>query len=227
MVVFLQGCPLRCKYCHNPDTWQIHGGVEMSAEDVMERFLKNRPFYSNGGITASGGEPLLQIDFLTELFALAKRHGVHTAIDTSGITFQRGEYVEHLDRLLALTDLVMLDIKHSDSAAHKELTGADNANILDFADYVSQKGVPIWVRHVVVPTLTDGEEHLLRLGEMIARISTARALDVLPYHTMGKEKYRALGIEYPLEGIPALPKDAAEKAKATILRGYRRKKQKS
>ena len=227
MVVFMQGCPLRCKYCHNPDTWQVHGGEEMSAEEIMERFLKNRPFYSNGGITASGGEPLLQIEFLTELFALAKRHGVHTAIDTSGITFHRGEYLKRLDRLLALTDLVMLDIKHSDSTAHKELTGADNANILDFADYLSQKGIPIWVRHVVVPTLTDGEEHLLRLGEMIARISTVRALDVLPYHTMGKEKYRTLGVEYPLERLDALSSADAEAAKEIILRGYRRKKQKS
>jgi pyruvate formate lyase activating enzyme len=218
MVVFMQGCPLRCKYCHNPDTWQVHGGEETSAEEIMAHFLKNRPFYTNGGITVSGGEPLLQVDFLIELFTLAKREGVHTCIDTSGATFHESE---RLDRLIELTDLVMLDLKHSDSAAHKELTGADNASILAFADYLAKKNVPIWIRHVVVPTVTDGEEHLLRLGELIARIKTARALDVLPYHTLGKEKYRALGMEYPLEGIPALSKDAAEKAKETILRGYR------
>ena len=224
MVVFMQGCPLRCKYCHNPDTWQVQGGEEMSAEEIMERFLKNRPFYSNGGMTVSGGEPLLQLGFLIELFTRAKREGVHTCIDTSGATFHESE---RLDRLIELTDLVMLDLKHSDSAAHKELTGADNASILAFADFLAERNVPIWIRHVVVPTITDGEEHLLRLGEMIAKIKTARALDVLPYHTMGKEKYRALGMEYPLEGIPALPKDAAEKAKATILRGYRLAKRKN
>lgn len=224
MVVFMQGCPLRCKYCHNPDTWQVQGGEEMSAEEIMERFLKNRPFYSNGGMTVSGGEPLLQVDFLIKLFTLAKREGVHTCIDTSGATFHESE---RLDRLIELTDLVMLDLKHSDSAAHKELTGADNASILDFADFLAERNVPIWIRHVVVPTITDGEEHLLRLGEMIAKIKTARALDVLPYHTMGKEKYRKLGIKYPLEDIPALSKDAAEKAKETILRGYRLAKSKN
>ena len=160
--------------------------------------------------------------FVTELFALAKREGIHTCIDTSGICFADSrETKEKIDALISVTDLVMLDLKHSDSAAHKELTGADNASILAFADYLAKKNVPIWIRHVVVPTVTDGDEHLLRLGELIARIKTARALDVLPYHTMGKEKYRALGMEYPLEGIPALSKDAAEKAKETILRGYR------
>lgn len=222
MVVFLQGCPLRCKYCHNPDTWQIGGGQELSAEEIIERFRKNRPFYSNGGITVSGGEPLLQIEFLTELFALAKADGIHTCIDTSGITYRGGNTAD-LDALLALTDLIMLDLKHSDGAAHKELTGADNKNVLAFAEHVSRLNIPIWVRHVVVPTVTDGEEHLLRLGEMIAKIGTARALDVLPYHTMGIEKYRALGIDYPLDGIPALSQSDAEKAKNTILKGYRKK----
>lgn len=222
LVIFLQGCPLRCKYCHNPDTWNAAGGTLTSPEELIALYEKNRPFYRRGGITVTGGEPLLQVDFLIELFTLAHERGIHTCIDTSGATYHPGDtpYNENLDSLLSLTDLVMLDIKHTDSAAHRELTGRPNEDILAFAHYVDEREVPLWIRHVLVPGLTDGEEHLARLGRFMATLRHVRALDVLPYHTMGAVKYQQLGIPYPLEGLDAATTDAAVAAKQIILRAF-------
>ena len=221
-VVFTQGCPMRCKYCHNPDTWEVGKGTQMSPEEIVAQLERNRPFYKNGGITVTGGEPLLQSDFMLALFALCKEKGIHTCIDTSGITYREGEsaYNEKLDRLMGLTDLVMLDIKHIDSDAHKELTGHPNEGILAFAKYLDQKGVPVWVRHVIVPGITDNEGEQKRLGQFIAHLHNVKALDVLPYHTMGVAKYEKLGIPYPLEGVEALPKQEAAKAKKIILDSF-------
>lgn len=223
LVVFCQGCPLRCQYCHNPDTWEIGKGTRMSAEEIMRQYERNKAFYSRGGITVTGGEPLLQIDFLLELFALAKARGVHTCIDTSGATYREGEsaYNAKLDKLMALTDLVMLDIKHIDRAAHERLTGMSNEGVLAFAKYLEQKNVPLWVRHVVVPGITDGEEQLECLGRFIGGLKNLKALDVLPYHTMGVAKYQQMGIPYPLEGVEPMPKAGAERARKTILSGVR------
>jgi len=223
-VLFLQGCPMRCLYCHNPDTWKLNGDREMSADEVIAEYKKNSVFYKNGGLTVTGGEPLLQIDFLLELFKKAKKEGIHTCIDTSGITYDRenAEYTEKLDRLLALTDLVMLDLKHIDSDKHKILTGYTNENILSFARYIDSKGVATWIRHVVVPGYTDNEDDLFRLGEFIGTLKNAKALDVLPYHTMGVSKYAELGIKYRLEGLAALSKTEAAAAKQKILMGIRR-----
>lgn len=220
-VLFMQGCPMRCLYCHNPDTWEISGGAPISPEQVIEEYWKNRQFYSEGGITVTGGEPLLQIDFLIELFALAKERGIHTCIDTSGITYTESdtEYRKRLDRLMELCDLVMLDIKHIDSKAHKGLTGHSNERILAFAKYVDGKSIPIWIRHVVVQGYTDKEEELFALGQFIGGLKSLRALDVLPYHTMGISKYRQLGLSYPLENVPATSQSEAEKAKKIILNG--------
>jgi len=224
LVLFLQGCPMRCLYCHNPDTWKLNGDREMSADEVIAEYKKNAVFYKNGGLTVTGGEPLLQIDFLLELFERAKKEGIHTCIDTSGVTYERenAEYIEKLDRLLSLTDLVMLDLKQIDSDKHKTLTGHTNENILSFARYIDSKGVATWIRHVVVPGYTDNEDDLFRLGEFIGTLKNAKALDVLPYHTMGVSKYAELGIKYRLEGLAALSKTEAAAAKQKILMGIRR-----
>ena len=221
-VVFMQGCPLRCLYCHNPDTWRMTGGTEVTADELLAEYEHNKAFYSKGGITVSGGEPLLQIDFLTELFESAKKKGIHTCIDTSGITYdgENAEYVARLDRLMRSCDLVMLDIKHIDSLRHKELTGRGNERVLAFAKYVGERGVPLWVRHVVVKGYTDGSEEHRAMGEFLATLPTLKAIDVLPYHTMGVAKYRELGIAYPLEGMKALSFSDAEKAKKKILSAY-------
>ena len=219
MVVFCQGCPMRCRYCHNPDTWEIGGGSRMSADELIEQYNRNRAFYGNGGLTVTGGEPLLQLDFLLELFEKAKEQGIHTCIDTSGVTYHPGEsaYNAKLDRLMALTDLVMLDIKHMDADAHKALTGHDNAGILAFAQYLGQKRVPVWIRHVVVPGITDREAGLRALGRFIAQLPNAKALDVLPYHTMGEHKYRSMGLAYPLEGVEPASAQTAAWARGIIL----------
>ena len=219
-VVFLQGCPMRCLYCHNPDTWDINGGHNMTAEEIIEQFLKNRSFYNGGGITVTGGEPLLQTEFITELFSLAKMHGIHTCIDTSGIVFNP-ENTEKIDELLALTDLVMLDIKHIDAANHKALTGCENHNILSFAKHLEKLQIPVWIRHIVVEGYTDDQDDLYRLGEFIGTLSNLKALDVLPYHTMGVSKYKELGLDYPLADVSALPLNKAVEAKQHILNGIK------
>ncbi len=219
-VVFMQGCPMRCAYCHNPDTWNFSGGKEIEPEEIIEELNKNRPFYKNGGITASGGEPLLQTDFLTELFKKAKKEGIHTALDTSGITFNPDD-IGKLDALMEYTDLVMLDIKHIDPKKHKLITGHDNKNILLFAKYLESKKIPVWIRHVVVKGLTDKKEDLIKLGEFIGRLQNVKGLDVLPYHTMGAHKYKELKIPYPLEGVEPLDTNSAIEAKKHILRGIK------
>lgn len=223
MVVFLQGCPMRCLYCHNPDTWAVSQGSRMSALDIIRQYERNQAFYTKGGLTVTGGEPLLQVDFLQELFALAKERNIHTCIDTSGITFQSGdiEYRKKLDQLLQLTDLVLLDIKHIDSVCHQKLTGHDNASILAFARYLAEQQIPVWIRHVLVPGYTDQEDDLRRLGQFIASLSNVKALDVLPYHTMGVEKYKALGIHYPLSGVNAASTTDTARAKQIILEAFK------
>jgi len=223
MVVFLQGCPMRCLYCHNPDTWAVSRGSRMSALDIIHQYERNQAFYTKGGLTVTGGEPLMQVDFLLELFALAKKRSIHTCIDTSGITFQSSDavYREKLDQLLQLTDLVLLDIKHIDGACHQKLTGHNHTAILAFARYLAKKQIPVWIRHVLVPGYTDREEDLRRLGQFIASLSNVKALDVLPYHTMGVEKYKALGIPYPLSGVRAASAADAARAKQIILEAFK------
>ena len=222
-VVFVQGCPMRCLYCHNPDTWATTGGTEISVDEILQKYEDNKSFYKNGGLTVTGGEPLLQIDFLTELFMKAKAQGIHTCIDTSGIVFKPDNkvIVDKMDVLMQYTDLVMLDIKHIDPEEHMKLCSQPNDGILAFAEYLSDKGIPTWIRHVVVPGITDKEEYLFRLGEFISQLKTLKALDVLPYHTMGKVKYEQLGIDYPLGDTPPLDKEDAVKARDVIMRGLK------
>ncbi|MBQ8967509.1 pyruvate formate-lyase-activating protein [Ruminococcus sp.] len=219
-VVFFQGCPMRCLYCHNPDTWRMEGGSEVTAEELLAEFDSVKEFLKGGGLTCTGGEPCVQIDFLTELFEKAKAKGIHTCLDTSGITFRKNDHAK-FDRLMQFTDLVMLDIKHIDPEKHRHITGHDNTCILDFARYLSDIGKPVWIRHVVVPGLTDNEEELFRLGRFIAHIKTLKALDVLPYHTMGKSKYEKLGLDYPLGNTPPMSAAGAHKARDIIMSGLK------
>ena len=221
-VIFLQGCPMRCQYCHNPDTWKMNSGSVRSAQSLIGEYERNKAFYKNGGITVTGGEALMQIDFLLELFTLAKKKGIHTCLDTSGVTYRPGEssYNQKLDALMEVTDLVMLDIKHIDPEGHKALTGHDNAGILAFARYLDRKNVPVWIRHVVVPGITDDPGLLTRLGAFLGTLSNVKALDVLPYHIMGVRKYEELGIDYPLKGVEPASRQQALEAKKTILTAY-------
>ncbi len=226
-VVFFQGCPMRCAYCHNPDTWSTKGGTEMEASYIIEQYERNKGFYANGGgLTVTGGEPLLQIDFLIELFTLAKEKGIHTCIDTSGITYKpdNAAYIAKLDKLMPLTDLVMLDIKHIDPQKHIELTAQPNDGILAFTKYLDEKNVPVWIRHVVVPTITDDDKYLFELGYFIGQLGNLKALDVLPYHDMAKPKYEKLGMDYKLKHIPAMEKSAIVDKKAIILEGIKKRR---
>ena len=222
-VVFVQGCPMRCAYCHNPDTWAMNGGTVMEASYIIEQYERNKGFYRDGGITVTGGEPLMQVDFLIDLFTLAKAKGIHTCIDSSGIAFNRKneDFMEKMDKLVTLTDLIMLDIKHIDPEKHKELTSQPNENILDFAKYLNEKQVPMWIRHVVVPGITDDDEYLYKLGYFIGEFTNLKALDVLPYHTMGKAKYENLGMEYKLKDVPAMDKTKVVEKKKVILQGIK------
>ncbi|MGN0157936.1 MAG: pyruvate formate-lyase-activating protein [Brotaphodocola sp.] len=226
LVVFLQGCPMRCQYCHNPDTWQLTGGESMTVDQIMAIYEKNRAFYSHGGITVTGGEALLQIDFVTELFSVASHRGIHTCLDTSGITFNPNHpaTVERFDKLMSVTDLVMLDIKHIDPDGHKKLTGHPLEPILAFARYLDAKAIPVWIRHVVVPGITYEQSQLYRLGRFLGTLHNVKALDILPYHDMGKIKYKNLGIPYPLEETKPLTKEEAMAAKQVILKGYQKEK---
>ena len=220
-VIFMQGCPLRCQYCHNPDTWQTDTNKFMTVDEIMQKYDGVKEFVRSGGITVTGGEPLLQIDFVTELFKVAKNHGIHTALDTSGIIFNP-ENTENINKLLKYTDLVLLDIKHIDDEEHKKLTGASNKNILAFAQYLSEKQIPVWIRHVVVKDITLNEKYLKELGKFLATLNNIKALDILPYHNMAIPKYESLGINYPLKNTSPTSKEEAINARNIILQEYKK-----
>lgn len=224
-VVFLQGCPMRCAYCHNPDTQPMEGGTLMEPQEIVDLYLRNEPFYrSGGGLTVTGGEPLMQIDFLIDLFTLLKEHNVHTCIDTSGIVFKRNNtaLIEKLDKLMSITDLVMLDIKHIDPEKHMWLCEQPNEGILDFAKYLDERKVDLWIRHVIVPGITDNEDDLFKLGYFIGHLSNLKALDALPYHTMGIPKYENLGLEYRLKDVPAMGQKTLIEKKQFIINGIKK-----
>ena len=204
-VVFLQGCALRCKYCHNPETW-AEGGTPWTPEELFQKVWRYRNYWGKkGGITVSGGEPLRQMDFLTEFFALARAKGVHTALDTAGQPFRPDDpaYLARFDQLMAHTSLVILDLKEMDPERHRQLTGKDNGNILAMARHISDLGVPLWIRHVLVPGLTDDEAGLTQMAAFLRSLKTVERVEVLPYHTLGLFKWQKLGIPYPLpEAVP-------------------------
>ncbi len=215
-IIFLQGCHMRCRYCHNPDTWAMNDktSYEETPEETLAKAIKYKSYWRDkGGITVSGGEALLQIDYVTELFRLAKAKGVHTTLDTSGGPFTREEpFFGKFNELMKYTDLFMLDIKHIDSEKHKNLTAFDNNNILDMAKYLSDNGKDMWIRHVLVPGITNDEEDLKRLGEFVKSLNTVKRFEILPYHTLGVFKWKELGIKYTLDDIDPPTADEIKKA---------------
>jgi len=211
-VAFLAGCNMRCKYCHNPDTWETNG-EEWDAKELLKKALRYKSYWKNGGgITISGGEPMLQSEFVTEVFKLAKEKGIHTALDTSGQPWN--EQDERFKKLIDVTDLVILDIKEIDDDSHKLLTGCTNKNILEFAKYLSDIKKPVWIRHVLVPGVTDGKESMIKTKEFIESLENVQRVEILPYHSLGKQKWDKLGIKYPLEGVLSPTKEEIERAEA-------------
>lgn len=224
-VVFFQGCPMRCLYCHNPDTWNFNINKKMSVEEILKKYDNVKEFLKNGGLTATGGEPLSQIDFLIELFKAAREKNIHTALDTSGVLFNKNN-IEKIDELLKYTNLVLLDIKHIDCEEHKKLTGHPNTAVLEFAKYLSEKKIPVWIRHVCVPNITFNKKYLIQLGEFLATLNNIQALDVLPYHDMAVPKYENLGIDYKLKNLPPLTKAQAMEARNIIIEALKAKRMK-
>lgn len=214
-IIFLKGCQMRCKYCHNPDTWAGKNFEEMTADEVLAKALRYKNYWGNkGGITVSGGEALLQIDFLIDLFKKAKAQNVHTTLDTSGNPFTReNPFFDKFNELMKYTDLFMLDIKHMDDDAHIALTGQTNKNILDMAKYLSDNGKTMWIRHVLVPGITDSEEQLTKLKEFVDTLETVERVEVLPYHTLGVFKWEELGLPYGLEGVNPPSQEEVQRAK--------------
>ena len=217
-IIFLSGCAMRCQFCHNPDTWDMSKGTLYTADELLNKAIKYRAYWgSKGGITVSGGEPLLQIDFLTELFRKAKEKGIHTTIDTSGNPFTKEQpFFGKFQELMKYTDLVMLDIKEIDPERHLVLTGQKNDNILELASYLSEINKPMWIRHVLVPERTDYDEDLKMLDEFLSTLKSVEKVEILPYHTLGVFKWEELGIPYPLEGVPT-PTDERVKNAQKLL----------
>jgi pyruvate formate lyase activating enzyme len=214
-IVFTQGCLLRCQFCHNADTWEIGTGKQMSVSEIVDDLKTYLPFIeaSGGGITVSGGEPLLQIPFLIELFKECKKLGIHTTIDSSGGCYSTNDHFQQqLEELLKYTDLILLDLKHIDREKHKKLTGLTNDHILTFARHLSDKRVPVWIRHVLVPGTTDAPEDLEKLGKFIGTLKNVKKIEILPYHKLGVYKWEALGLEYPLQDVEPPSEESVEKA---------------
>lgn len=212
-VVFMQGCPLHCLYCHNRDTWDPSGGVEYTAEEVFGKMGKYLPYIktSGGGITLSGGEPTLQPEFAAALFKLCRSAGVHTVLDTNGHA-----EIDKVSELLNYTDLVLLDIKHADKEGHLKVTGVENTLSRKFADYLSKKGISVWIRYVLVPGYTDSDSDLNQASEMIKGMSNVEKVEILPYHCMGEFKWTQLGLEYPLKGVREPDQEQIEKARQRL-----------
>ena len=204
-LIFLKGCSMRCRYCHNPDTWDPETDDLRTTDELLTQAMRYRSYWGReGGITVSGGEALLQIDFLTELFRKAKAKGIHTCLDTSGQPFTRREpFFSKFAELMKYTDLLLFDLKQIDDAKHRELTGRTNRNILDCARYLSDIGKPIWVRHVLVPGVTDNDDDLHALRAFIDTLQNVKRVEVLPYHAMGTYKWEQLGIPYTLKDVSA------------------------
>ena len=218
-VIFLQGCPMRCGFCHNPDTWNIGVGENKSVDEIVKDVLRYTRYID--GITVTGGEPLLQIEFITKLFENIKEKGLTTCLDTSGITFNKSDVdlVEKIDKLLKVCDLVLLDIKHIDDSEHQKLTGHSNKNVLEFAKYLDEKGVKVWLRYVLVPGINDSDEVLFRWKDFADNLSNVEKIEVLPYHKLGIEKYKKLGIDYRFKDVQEPTLEVIKKAKEILKKG--------
>ena len=212
-VLFLQGCHLQCKYCHNRDTWDINGGSYKSLDELFDKIIRYKNYiFPNGGVTVTGGEPLLQAKFILELFKKLKKEGIHTCIDTSGII----ALTDDIKEVLKFTDLVLLDIKHIDNEKCKELVGKSNKLELEFAKYLSDNNISIWIRQVLIPGYTDDEQDLLKLKEFISSLKTVEKVELLPYHNIGEFKWKKLGLKYPLEGVPQATDNDIARAKQIL-----------
>ena len=212
-VLFLQGCHLKCKYCHNRDTWDINGGSYKSLDEIFEKIMRYKNYiYPNGGVTVTGGEPLLQVKFLIELFKKLKKENIHTCIDTSGMV----SLTDDIKKVLSLTDLVLLDIKHIDPQKSKDLVGFSNEKELEFAKYLSDNSIPIWIRQVLVPGYTDNPEDLKNLKAFIDTLKTVQKIEILPYHDLGAHKWKQLGLKYELENVRMATQEDIEKAKQIL-----------
>lgn len=219
-VVFLQGCRMRCQFCHNPDTWSMDSKdmKQYTAEELLKKAERCRSYWGKkGGITVSGGEPLLQMDFMIQFFTLAKQAGIHTCIDTAGNPFTREDpFFSSFQQLMEVTDLLLLDMKEINPLRHKILTGCTNENILDMARYLSEIGKPVWIRHVLVPERSDYDEDLQKLRSFLNTLQNVERVEVLPYHTMGIFKWKSLGIDYPLKGIQPPNKERIQNAERIL-----------
>lgn len=213
-IVFLSGCPMRCNFCHNPDTWNMQSGTLTPADELLKKALRYKNYWGdNGGITVSGGEPLLQIDFLIEFFKEAKKQGVHTTIDTSGNPFTKEEpFFSKFQELMKYTDLLLLDIKHIDDDEHFKITKQTNKNILELARYLSDIKKPVWIRHVLVPGYSDNDEYLKKLNDFIQTLENVEKVEILPYHSLGVSKYEKLGIDYELKDVKPPTQERIENA---------------
>ena len=217
-IIFLQGCLMRCKYCHNRDTWDQNAGRDVSVEEIINEVVTYRHFIkaSGGGVTASGGEAMLQPEFVRDFFLAAKKEGIHTCLDTNG---HIRKHTEIIDEVLDATDLVMLDLKQLNDEIHQDLIGVSNRRTLDFARYLHQRGQKTWIKYVVVPGYTDDEDSIHRLGDFIKGMDNIEKVELLPYHQLGEHKWETLGYEYELKGVGVPPKDTMENLKS-ILEGY-------
>lgn len=196
MAIFLQGCPQRCVYCHNPDTWQPTGGDIMTADELVKKAVRFRPYYKeDGGVTVSGGEPFMQAEFVGELMKKLKEVNIHTAVDTCGFYLN-----DTVKSALEYVDLILLDIKHADPTGYTNITKTDYSRLLAFLDYMKATNQPLWIRHVIVPGLTDSENEVRAMCSMLDGVNVQR-IDLLPYHTLGVDKWTELGIPYELDGV--------------------------
>ncbi|KRL04590.1 pyruvate formate-lyase activating enzyme [Liquorilactobacillus oeni DSM 19972] len=223
-VAFMQGCNMRCQFCHNPDTWKKNVGSEMTTDEILEQALPYRQFWGeDGGITLSGGEILLQIEFAIELFTKCKKIGINTCLDTCGQPFtHRQPWFSKFEKLMEVTDILLVDIKHINSDEHRKLTGYRNENILEMCEYLSAINKPVWIRHVLIPQRTDFDNYLKQLGDYIKTLTNVQKVEVLPYHTMGVHKYHEMGIKYDLEGIePPAPERVKNAEKLLHVEDYR------
>lgn len=217
-IVFFSGCPLRCKYCHNPDTWDMTKGKLYTADELLNEALSCRAYWgTKGGITVSGGEPLMQLDFLLEFFTKAKEKGVNTCIDTAGGPFTKeGEWFEKFKKLMEVTDILLMDIKHIDEEEHVKLTGRTGKNIIEMFRYLDEIKKPVWIRHVLVPGITDNDEYLLRTRDFIRTLSNVQRVEILPYHGLGAMKYKDLGIDYVLKDTESPSAERVANAKKIL-----------
>ncbi|MBO5099794.1 MAG: pyruvate formate lyase-activating protein [Treponema sp.] len=217
-IIFFSGCPYRCLYCHNPDTWDMTKGKLYSTDELIKEALSCSEYWGKkGGITVSGGEPLSQIDFLIELFTKAKEKGINTCIDTSGAPFKKdGEWFEKFKVLMQVTDILLVDIKHINEEEHIKLTGQTGNNVKEMFYYLDEIKKPIWIRHVLVPGITDNDEYLMQTRDFIKTLSNVERVEVLPYHGLAITKYKDLGIDYVLKDTESPSKERIENAKRIL-----------